>query len=119
LVTAQTVAELKAVLFVDHYLSRIKNGSFRQHIQALLANPAVPLAVIEQYAALSFAREAVWQPESQTDSLEEQVLYSVEAAAVQLGLNPEALYQRIAAGTVAAHLYLTWPEVARLLEEAP
>jgi len=119
LVTAQTAAELKAVLFVDHYLSRIRNGRFRQHIQALLANPAVPLTVIEQYAALSFAREAIWQPESQTDSLEEQVLYSVEAAAVQLGLNPEILYQHIADGTVAAHLYLTWTEVARLLEEAP
>ena len=117
LMTAQTVAELKAVLFVDHYLSGIRNGRFGQHIRALLTNPDVPLSVIERYAALSFAREAIWQQESQSDSLEEQVLYSVEAAAVQLGLNPEALYQRIASGTVTAHLYLAWTEVVRLQEE--
>lgn len=119
LTTAQTAAELKAVLFVDQYLSRMRNGRFRHHIRTLLANPDVPLSVIEWYAALSFAREAIWQQESQTNSLEEQVLYSVEAAAVQLGLNPEALYQRIAAGNITAHLYLTWTEVVRLQEETP
>ncbi len=114
LALAQTLNDLKAVLFIDHYLSRVRYGRFQEHIQTLLANPDVPLSVIERYAALSFAYEAIWQPEA---TFEETPLYSIAAAAVQLGMEPDEIYQDILGGKIQAELYLSCTEVARLLEE--
>lgn len=114
LAQARSLDDLKAILFVDHYVSRIRCAIFRQHLQELLANPAVPLAAIESYAALSFAYNAIW-PASPTAAVDkDQVLYSVEAAAVQLGLPVEMLLPAIQAGEVTAGIYLTRAEVERL-----
>lgn len=117
LAAARTVVDLKAVLFVDHYLARVRNIHFKRHIRELLANTQVPLETIETYAALSFAREAIWQEEGLSSIDKHELLYSVEAAAAQLNMEPEALYRNILADEVNAELYICRTEIEKLLSQ--
>lgn len=114
LATAETIEDLKAILFVDHYLSRMRYGRFRDQIQELLTSPDVSLAVIERYAAFSFLYKAVWEKDAAPNS----PLYSVEAAAVQLGRTCDEIYQAILEEKIEADLYLSWTEIARLQDES-
>jgi hypothetical protein len=115
LVEAKTTNDLKAILFVDEYLSVVKNRLFKQQIQELLAAPEVPLETIETFAALSFARDAIWQCEEHDPLDENNILYSIEAAAAQLNVEPEHLCYGILNGEITADLYLTRTEIERLI----
>jgi hypothetical protein len=115
LLQAENVSELKAVLFVDYYLTLIQDNLFHHQVQALLANPTVPLAVIAYYAALSFARDAVWQctPDMMPDR--GQFAYPIAAVAAHTGMDVEMLYRKIASGEIDAELMMPWAEVEQLL----
>jgi hypothetical protein len=114
LMQAETTNDLKAILFVDEYLSIVKNRLFEQQIRELLAAPEVPFETIETFAALSFARDAIWQSEQHAPLDESNILYSIEAAAAQLNVEPEELCYSIWDGEVTADLYLTRAELERL-----
>ncbi|OQY47806.1 MAG: hypothetical protein B6242_04095 [Anaerolineaceae bacterium 4572_78] len=114
LATATTIENLKAVLFVDHYLTSVKNNQFRNQIRVLLSNDMVPLETIETYAALSFAREAIWMSGEDESINKNTILYSIEAAASQLNLEPEDLYHAILSDEINAELYLSRTEIERL-----
>ena len=118
LAAAKTVDDLKAILFVDEYLALVKNRLYKQQIQELLATPEVTLDVIETFAALSFARDAIWQCTDQEPLDGNNVIYSLEAAAVQLNVEPGELCQDILDGRVNADLYLTRSEIERLICQA-
>jgi hypothetical protein len=115
LMEAKTTNDLKAILLVDEYLSVVQNRLFKQQIRELLAAPEVPLETIETFAALSFARDAIWQCEEHEPLDENNILYSIEAAAVQLNVEPEELCYGILDGEVTADLYLTRAEIERLI----
>ncbi len=114
LMQAETTNDLKAILLVDEYLSVVKNRLFKQQIRELLAAPEVPLETIETFAALSFARDAIWQCGAHEPLDENNILYSIEAAAAQLNVEPEELCHGILDGEVTADLYLTRAEIERL-----
>lgn len=117
LLDAADVADLKAVLVVDHYLSLLANPLQRRHVQELLEAGA-PLADIASFAALSLAQELIWPdtavnqaaPVSPAD-----LFYPIPAAAVQLGMMPEELYEAILADRVEAQLVISQAEVEQLL----
>ena len=115
LAKAKTTNDLKAILLVDEYLSVVQNRLFKQQIRELLAAPDVPLEAIETFAALSFARDAIWKCEEHEPLDENNILYSIVAAAAQLNVEPEELCHSILDGEVAADLYLTRTEIERLL----
>ncbi len=108
--------DLKALLFVDCYLSLTENPLHRQHMQELLA-AGVPLPDIATYVALSFAQELIWPDGAPDDTsvLKSEMFYPIPAAAAQLGLLPEELYADILADRVQAQLVVSWAEVERLL----
>ncbi|MBP8002258.1 MAG: hypothetical protein KA314_23230 [Chloroflexi bacterium] len=115
LTQATTAEELKAILFVDHYLAQVHNHCFRQQIRELLATPTVPLADIVTYAALSFAHEAIWLEGGEAEPLnKEAIVYKLAAAADQLGVSVETLYQAILDDKINAELVLTRTEIERL-----
>jgi hypothetical protein len=114
LMQAETTNDLKAILFVDEYLSVVKNRLFKQQIRELLAAPEVSLETIETFAALSFARDAIWECEEHEPLDVKNILYSIEAAAAQLNVEPEQLCYGIWGGEVTADLYLTRAEIERL-----
>jgi hypothetical protein len=115
LIQAETTNDLKAILFVDEYLSIVKSRLFKLQIQELLAAPEVPFETIATFAALSFARGAIWQCEEHEPLDENNILYSIEAAAAQLNVEPEELCYSIWNGEVTADLYLTRAEIERLI----
>jgi len=115
LVAAKTVDDLKAILFVDEYLALVKNRLFKQQIRELLAAPEVSLDIIETFAALSFARDAIWQCRDQEPLDGDNMLYPLEAAATQLNVEPGELCRAIVDGRVRADLYLTRSEITRLV----
>jgi hypothetical protein len=115
LMRAETTNDLKAILFADEYLSLVKNRLFKQQIQELLATPEVSFETIETFAALSFARDAIWQCEEHEPLDGNNILYSIEAAAAQLNVEPEELCHGIVDGEVTAGLYLTRAEIERLI----
>jgi hypothetical protein len=115
LMEAKTTNDLKAIMFVDEYLSIVKNRLFKQQIRELLAAPEVSFETIETFAALSFARDAIWECEEHKPLDENNILYSIEAAAAQLNVEPEQLCYGIWDGEVTADLYLTRAEIERLI----
>lgn len=115
LVEAKTTNDLKAILFVDEYLSLVKNRLVKQQIREMLSAREVPLETIETFAALGFAREAIWQGGEHEPLDENNILYSIEAAAAQLNVEPDELCQGILDGEVKADLYLTRAEIERLI----
>lgn len=113
--TARTPDDLKALLVVDDYLARVRDPVLKRQIVELLADPAADVGVIATLAALSYARDAYFEDGAEDARADaEHVLYPVEAAAAQLGREPEALYRAIAAGEVEAVLCLTRAEIERL-----
>jgi hypothetical protein len=75
----------------------------------------VSLETIETFAALSFARDAIWECEEREPLDVKNILYSIEAAAAQLNVEPEQLCYGIWDGEVTADLYLTRAEIERLI----
>lgn len=116
LTVARSLADLKALLCVDQHLGRIRDAAVRRRVCELLASPTTPLAVVEGYAALSFARELAWNDED--GGLADRVC-SVQQAAMQLGVRPETLYQAILDEQVAAELMISSREVERLHRHRP
>ena len=75
----------------------------------------MPLADIVTYAALSFAHEAIWLEGCEAEPLnKEAIVYKLAAAADQLGVSVETLYQAILDDKINAELVLTRTEIERL-----
>lgn len=120
---AQTIDDLKALLVVDEYLARAKQLEHRRQIQELLANPQVPLDLIEVYAALTYLQEALLVDDEipRAEQIEhelDRVVYTAEAAARQLGWNTEELYEAIARDDIRAELCIRLGELLRVRRQA-
>ena len=111
LAAASSVNELKGILFVDAYLSVIRDVATRQHIRDLIADPRVSLQTLMTYMALTYARQNVC-----VDGDAELLYYTIEGAAQQLGCDPATLYRGILAGNTHATLILERTEVERLAQ---
>lgn len=120
---AQTIDDLKALLVVDEYLTRVKQIEQRRQIQELVANPQVPLDLIEVYAALTYLQEALLVADEiplveRVEHELDRVVYTAEAAARQLGWNTEELYEAIARDDVRAELCIRLGELLRVRRQA-
>ncbi len=120
---AQSVDDLKALLVVDDYLSRVKHIESRRQIQQLLEDPEIPLDLIEVYAALTYLREALFVADEM--SVPERVeleldrfVYTAAAAARHLGWNTEELYDAMARSDVQAELCIRLGELLRVRRQA-
>lgn len=112
---AQTVDDLKAILFADDCLSRVRNVYLRHHLLELLADPEADTAAIIGRIALHYAHTAYFDVASPNDGINPaRILHTVESAAERLGIEADSVYQSILDGEVQAVLCLTQAEVERL-----
>jgi hypothetical protein len=112
---AQSVDDLKAILFADDCLSRARNVYLRHHLLELLADPEADTAVIVERIALHHARNVYFDVAPPDDGVNPaRTLHTVEAAAERLGVETDSLYQSILDGRARAVLCLTQAEVERL-----